>query len=407
MSNIHIAVTEADAAVTAPATLTGGMVGAAVTFTFSGTAWAALDKIAVFRAGGVQRDVAQSDWSGCTCTIPWECLRDAGERLLVGVYGTDSAGTVVIPTVYADCGWIQPGADPSGDPTADPTGPFYATLVQDVLEKAKASGQFDGAQGPAGPQGPTGATGPQGAAGPKGERGDTGPQGPQGEPGPSGNGFTALGLYAALSALQAAHPTGSAGDAWFVGTAESSTVYQWDVDRSAWVDVGPLKGPKGDTGPQGEKGDTGQQGLQGATGPQGPEGPQGPQGLPGGKGDKGDTGDTGADGKSAYAAAKSGGYSGTETAFNTALAAVEQKAAKAQTLTVTLPSAQWSASKTMMVQASGVTANAHLVVAPTPTSHDAYCRAGARCTAQGLNYLTFQCKTVPTEALTAQVLILG
>ena len=109
MSDIKIAVSAADAAVTENATLTCGMAGAAVTFTFSGDAWTALRKIAVFRAGGVQRSVEQSDWSGSSCTIPWECLCDAGERLLIGVYGMDETGHVVIPTIYADCGWIQPG----------------------------------------------------------------------------------------------------------------------------------------------------------------------------------------------------------------------------------------------------------------------------------------------------------
>ena len=164
MSNIQIAVSAADAAVTAPATLTSGMVGATVTFAFSGTAWQSLRKIAVFRAGSVRRDVEETDWSGSVCTIPWECLSEADERLLVGVYGMDEAGTVVIPTVYADCGWIWPGADPAGDPAADPTGPFYAGLLAEALEKAKASGVFDG------PAGPEGKTGP---AGPKGEKGDS------------------------------------------------------------------------------------------------------------------------------------------------------------------------------------------------------------------------------------------
>ena len=99
MSNIHIAVSGADAAVTRPATLTAGMVGAAVTFSFSGEAWAALEKIAVFRAGNVRRDVTA--WENGTCAIPWECLRTPGEHLLAGVYGADGDGTVVIPTVYA------------------------------------------------------------------------------------------------------------------------------------------------------------------------------------------------------------------------------------------------------------------------------------------------------------------
>ena len=81
--------------------------------------------------------------------------------------------------------------------------------------------------------------------------GPPGPQGPKGDPGDS---YTVKGLYATLSALQSAHPTGSAGDAWFVGTSENNVVYQWDVDQSAWVNVGVLKGPKGDTGEDGVRG---------------------------------------------------------------------------------------------------------------------------------------------------------
>lgn len=280
MSNIHIAVSDADAAVTAPATLTGGMVGASVTFTFTGTAWNALTKVAVFRAGGVQREVARADWDGDACPIPWECLQAAGERLLVGVYGTDSAGTVILPTVYADCGWIQPGASLSGETAAEPTAPVYAGLMREVLAQAKASGQFDG-----------------------------------------------------------------------------------------------------------------------------------PQGLPGAKGDKGDTGSPGAagsDGKSAYAAAQEGGYTGTEDAFNAALAAVEQKAAKSRAVTVTLRAANWNtAAKSVTAQCSGVTASSNIVVTPSAGSYEAYCQAGVRCTSATTNTLAFKCSTVPTANLTANVLILG
>ena len=78
--------------------------------------------------------------------------------------------------------------------------------------------------------------------------GPPGPQGPKGDPGDS---YTVKGLYDTLSALQAAHPTGSEGDAWFVGTSDSNVVYQWDVDRASWVNVGALKGPAGTGVPDG------------------------------------------------------------------------------------------------------------------------------------------------------------
>lgn len=377
MSDIRIAVSAADAAVTKAATLTGGMVGASVAFAFSGDEWTPLRKIAVFRAGGVQRSVEQADWSGSTCTIPWECLAYAGERLLIGVYGMDETGQVVIPTIYADCGWIQPGADPSGDPAAEPTSPFYTALLEEALTKAKASGVFDGAKG------------------------DPGPAGPQGPKGADGSNYRVNGLYATISALQAAHPAGSAGDAWFVGTADSNLVYQWDVDKGAWVSVGALKGPKGDTGPAGAdgapgtKGDTGPQGPKGDPGEQGPQGSTGPQGP------------SGAAGKSAYAAAQDGGYTGTETAFNTALADVENKAAKAAAKSVTLTASGWGSNKYQSLTVPGVQADSNIIITAAPGSYIAYAEAGVRCAGQANYTLAFKCEEIPTVDLAVNVLILG
>lgn len=375
MSNIQIAVSAADAAVTAPATLTSGMVGATVTFAFSGTVWQSLRKIAVFRAGSVRRDVEETDWSGSVCTIPWECLSEADERLLVGVYGMDEAGTVVIPTVYADCGWIWPGADPAGDPAADPTGPFYAGLLAEALEKAKASGAFDG------------------------------PAGPQGDKGDPGDSYTVKGLYATLADLQAAHPTGSAGDAWFVGTAEDNVVYQWDVDQAAWVNVGALKGPQGETG---------------ATGAAGADGADG------------------ADGKSAYQSAKDGGYTGTEAQFNTDLAAVSGKQARITasgllkgdgaggvsaavkgtdyagppvSVSATLTAAGWDVdAKTQTVSVAGVTATANgslrIAQSATDDQFTAWGAAQPRVTAQADSSITVKLAgTVPTIDIPVEVLI--
>lgn len=181
MSNIHIQVSGADAAVVTPGTLTAGMVGAAVTFTFSGSAWQELTKIAVFRAGDVRRDVA--DWDGDACVIPWECLRSPGEVLLAGVYGADSTGAVVIPTVYADCGVIQPGADPAGDTSAQPTEPFFAALMEQTLAQAKASGLFDGRDGTDGANGKDGTDGRDGVDGKDGTNGVDGQNGADGQDG--------------------------------------------------------------------------------------------------------------------------------------------------------------------------------------------------------------------------------
>ena len=53
-----------------------------------------------------------------------------------------------------------------------------------------------------------------------------------------GSGYTVRGFYPSVDALRQAHPTGNAGDAWRVGTAEDNTTYVWDVDTEDWVDIG-------------------------------------------------------------------------------------------------------------------------------------------------------------------------
>lgn len=92
--------------------------------------------------------------------------------------------------------------------------------------------------------------------------------------GADGTSFTVLGRYDTLDALQAAHPAGSEGDAWAVGSAEDNDIYLWNVDAQTWQNIGSLQGPPGPAG---------------------------------------------ADGKSAYQYAQEGGYTGTEAEFGALL----------------------------------------------------------------------------------------
>lgn len=185
----------------------------------------------VFKAGDVQRDVAML---GSPVHVPAECLEQAGEVLMVGIWAGDGSGRPTIPTVWASAGTIRTGVLPSGYDPDEPE-PDWAAQVQQAAANAVATansvradadaGVFDGDPGPQGPQGP---------AGPQGERGEQGPQGIQGPEGPQG-------------------PKGDTGA------------------------TGPA-GPKGDTG---ETGPTGPQGPQGETGPQGPKGDTGDPAAPG------------------------------------------------------------------------------------------------------------------------------
>jgi len=133
-------------------TLTSGRVGLQCGFTFS-SEWDGLLKTATFE-GAESADVAMLD--GDVVTVPHECLSAPGAKLRVGVCGMNTDGDIVIPTIWANAGRIQQGAEPSGIPAEDPT-PNWAAQVQEAaasaLEiarnvKAEAdNGDFDGQDG--------------------------------------------------------------------------------------------------------------------------------------------------------------------------------------------------------------------------------------------------------------------
>ena len=136
--------------------------------------------------------------------------------------------------------------------------------VDTALERAKASGDFDGATGPQGPKGETGATGATGAQGPQGPAGADGAKGDKGDKGDTG-------------------ATGSAGTSVTVKSVSESTA-DGGSNVITFSDGKTITIKNGKTGSQGPAGADGAKGDKGDTGAQGP------------KGDKGDTGPKGADG---------------------------------------------------------------------------------------------------------------
>lgn len=91
--------------------------------------WAGLEKTAVFRAGEKSASVLLGDTGACV--VPWEVLQKPGVRLEAGVYGSRD-GTVVLPTVWADLGYIHTGATP-GDEARPPTPDLWR---QELAKKA-------------------------------------------------------------------------------------------------------------------------------------------------------------------------------------------------------------------------------------------------------------------------------
>ena len=255
----------------------------------------------------------------------WTWNPETGEYEDTGIYSGGDA-----PYIGENKHWFVGNTDTGvlAEGTQGPEGPQGPAGPQGEKGETGATGAAgpEGPQGPKGDPGPAGPQGEQGAAGPQGPQGETGPAGPKGDPGPEGpagpqgeqgpqgpagkdgTSFTVKGLYDSLEALQQAHPTGSAGDAYAVGTAESNAIYIWDVDAGAWTSIGQMQGPPGEQGPQGEQGPPGPQGEQGETGPEGAQGPQGIQGEPGEQGPAGPQGDPGQDGAPGADGADGGYY---------------------------------------------------------------------------------------------------
>lgn len=112
--------------------LTAGMVGATVRFSFD-SLWDGLSKTAVFKCGGMVRDVIGVE---DTARIPTEVLC-ADTELYVGVEGRSGDGAVVIPTVWVRAAYVYPGANASGDSSTDPTLPVWAQIKAMIGDLAK------------------------------------------------------------------------------------------------------------------------------------------------------------------------------------------------------------------------------------------------------------------------------
>ena len=115
--------------------ITTGSVGYAVNFSFD-EAWEGLTKTVVFRGSGtkIKRTVETESMN-----VPAGVLSDAGDTLWIGVYGKNSTGTLVMPTVWAKAGTICAGTDDPDD--IDPGGESYGgpytvtpTEEQQILE---------------------------------------------------------------------------------------------------------------------------------------------------------------------------------------------------------------------------------------------------------------------------------
>lgn len=152
---IRINVSGVSATVTAKEILTAGRVGLECEFTFDGE-WDGLFKTAVFQ--GIE--TIEVALPSAVCTVPYEALAVEGVQLKIGVYGANGAGTIVIPTVWANAGKILPSAGAVPPDTPTQTVNAYAVekaeqaynIALGVQQRAD-NGEFDGAPGAPGADG--------------------------------------------------------------------------------------------------------------------------------------------------------------------------------------------------------------------------------------------------------------
>ena len=111
-----------------PSRITAGTVGLPVEFSFD-SQWTGLYKTAVFQAGDVRKIEKNPNPS---TIVPWELLVKPGAFLIIGVYGTNKDGTVVIPTTWATVGGIVDGANPDGDASIEPSLPVWQKICNTV-----------------------------------------------------------------------------------------------------------------------------------------------------------------------------------------------------------------------------------------------------------------------------------
>ena len=297
-----------------------------VFFNFDRENWSGLTKRAVFKAGGITREVLLDVTH--ICEIPWEVLRKPNVKLEIGVYGTDETG-VVLPTVWVSAGDIKQGTEQSEE-SQSPTPDIWEQVTSTIgnPENLKTSAK-DNIVNAVNEVKDSADAAMKEAKKPIAHKDTTGRDQPEQHPISAITGLEAelkgkvkrseIGdtfefsqdsgkLNVKIADVVAKGNTSPVSSNAVNESVEEIYNYQPQIgDNENWfiynrsshsyVDTGKPsrghrgdKGDTGDTGPQGERGPAGVQGPQGEPGPEGPMGPEGPPGPRGPKGDPGEIG---------------------------------------------------------------------------------------------------------------------
>lgn len=133
---IEILVSKALATVTANETITSGMTGVKVHFSFSSD-WDGYDKTAVFKTDEIAKVVFDTDWENDVCIIPWEVLQKPDYVLSVGIYGYKD--NVRTPTIWVEIGNIRSATEPTKDPALHESDAWQG--MKDQMKEMVAEGK--------------------------------------------------------------------------------------------------------------------------------------------------------------------------------------------------------------------------------------------------------------------------
>lgn len=126
MTSIKLVVKGATAQATVTGVLTAGMVGIPVTIEYD-SAWNGLQKTLVCK-GGCMRSVVGVEKQA---TVAHEVMT-FGHTLYLGIEGRNADSTLVIPTVWAECGKIENGANAECDETLEPEHPAWMNVLRKI-----------------------------------------------------------------------------------------------------------------------------------------------------------------------------------------------------------------------------------------------------------------------------------
>lgn len=128
MTSIQLTLTGAQAKAEVNGLLTAGMVGVPVTIVWD-ESWNGLVKTLVCRSDGCIRTILNVGSQALVAPEVFRTEKWAPNALYLGVEGRDTEGKLVIPSTFAYCGQILPGAVTEGTVSQEPENPAWAQIL--------------------------------------------------------------------------------------------------------------------------------------------------------------------------------------------------------------------------------------------------------------------------------------